>query len=97
MDRVYGSWDHAWPSVHGGLTIRSWSSVAAPGLGRSLGLSPMMPLGGGAVEMATQQRSTEAISGALMGRWFWARGWEIGAEVGAMDNGGALVVPFIGS
>jgi hypothetical protein len=56
----------------------------------------MMPLGGGAVEMVTQQRSTEAVGGALMGRWFWARGWEIGAEVGAMDNGGALVVPFIG-
>jgi hypothetical protein len=56
----------------------------------------MMPLGGGAVEMVTQQRSTEAVDGALMGRWFWARGWEIGAEVGAMDNGGALVVPFIG-
>jgi hypothetical protein len=32
-----------------------------------------------------------------MGIWFQARGGEIGAEVVAVDNGGALVVPFIGS
>jgi hypothetical protein len=27
----------------------------------------------------------------------WVRGGEIGAGVDAVDNGGALVVPFIGS
>jgi hypothetical protein len=61
----------------------------------SSGFSPMMPHGGGAVEMTTQQRSTEASGGAPMGRWFCARR-EIGAGVGAVDNGGAFLMPFIG-
>jgi hypothetical protein len=41
--------------------------------------------------------TTEVVGGApiSMGRWFRARGGEIGAEVGAVDNGGALVAPFI--
>jgi hypothetical protein len=42
--------------------------------------SPMVPLGGRAAEMVTQRRSTEAAGGALMGRWFWARGGEIRAR-----------------
>jgi hypothetical protein len=62
-----------------------------------LGFSPTTSLGGGAGEMAIRWRSTETIGGAMMGRWFQARGGEIGAEVGAVDNGGALVMPFIGS
>jgi hypothetical protein len=37
---------------------------------RSLGFSPIAPLGGGAVEMATRWRSTEVVSGASIGRWF---------------------------
>jgi hypothetical protein len=35
---------------------------------RLSGFSPMAPLGGGAAEMATRRRSTEAAGGALMGR-----------------------------
>jgi hypothetical protein len=35
---------------------------------RSYGFSPMVLLGGGAAEMATRRRSTEAAGGALMGR-----------------------------
>jgi hypothetical protein len=57
----------------------------------------MTPLGGGVVEMATRRRSTEAGSGALMGRWSSARGGEIGVGVGTMDNGAALIASFIGS
>jgi hypothetical protein len=38
---------------------------------RSLGFSPMAPLGGGAVEMVGWWCSTEAAGGTLMGRWFW--------------------------
>jgi hypothetical protein len=64
---------------------------------RSCGFSPIAPLGAGAAEMATRRRSTEAVDGASMGRWFWARRGEIGAGVGAMDNGGALITSFIGS
>jgi hypothetical protein len=52
---------------------------------------------GEAVEMATQRCSTEVIDGALMGRWFRTRGGDIGAGVSAVDNGGALIAPFIGS
>jgi hypothetical protein len=63
---------------------------------RSSGFSPMAPLGGGAVEMATRRHSIEAVGVAPMGRWFQMRGWEIGAEVGAVDNGGALIISFIG-
>jgi hypothetical protein len=43
--------------------------------------------------MATRRHSTEAVSGAPMGRWFR----KIGVRVGAVDNRCALVVPFIGS
>jgi hypothetical protein len=64
---------------------------------RSSGFSSMMPLGGGVAQMATRRCSTEAVGGAPMGRWFRAEGEEIGAGVGAVDNGGALVAPFIGS
>jgi hypothetical protein len=63
---------------------------------RSCGFSPIAPLRAGAVEMATRRCSTEAVDGASMGRWFWARRGEIGAGVGAMDNRGALVMTFIG-
>jgi hypothetical protein len=63
---------------------------------RLSGFSPMTPLGGGATEMAIQQRSKEAAGGAPMGRWFRMRGGEIGVRVGTVDNRGALVVLFIG-
>jgi hypothetical protein len=32
--------------------------------------SPMVPVGGGAAEMAIQRRLTKAAGGALLGRWF---------------------------
>jgi hypothetical protein len=48
----------------------------------------MAPLGGGVVEMLTRRCSIEAASGAPIGRWFRARGEEIGVEVGVVDNGG---------
>jgi hypothetical protein len=57
----------------------------------------MAALGGEAAEMATQQCSTEAVVRALIWRWLRVRGGEIGTGVGAVDNGGALIVPFIGS
>jgi hypothetical protein len=62
---------------------------------RSSGFSPMAPLGGGAAEMVGRWCSIEAADGALMGRWFWARGEEIGARVGVMENV-ELSMPFIG-
>jgi hypothetical protein len=62
---------------------------------RSSGFSQMAPLGGRAAVMATRWCTTNAVGGASMGRWFWARGGEIGAVVGAVDNGAALVAPFI--
>jgi hypothetical protein len=77
------------------MDSRPWGGVAAPGLRRSSWFSPMMSaLGGEATEMATQRRSIEAVGGAMMGRWFRARGGEIRAGVDAIDNGGALVTPF---
>jgi hypothetical protein len=64
MDRVYVSRDHGWLSNHGGLTTMGWrgSSRAREVIvtawrerGRSSsGFSPMAPLGGGAVEMASR-------------------------------------------
>jgi hypothetical protein len=62
---------------------------------RSSGFSPMTPLRGGVVEMTIRQHSTEVVDGAPMGRWFRERGEGIGAGVGAMDNGGALIALFI--
>jgi hypothetical protein len=105
MDQVYGSRDHDWLSVRGGLTTMGWRGRSGPReivvisrrkRERSSGFSPMAPLGSGAVEMATRRRSAEAAGGAPMGRWFRARGGEIGVRVGAVDNGGALVTSFIG-
>jgi hypothetical protein len=64
---------------------------------RSSGFSSTAPLGDGAAEITTQRRSTEAVDGALTGRWFRVRGGEIGAGVGVVDNGGALVAPLIRS
>jgi hypothetical protein len=63
----------------------------------SLGFSPIVPLGGRVAETATRRCSIEAASGAPMGRWFRVRGGEIGAGVDAVDNGGALIAPFIGA
>jgi hypothetical protein len=57
---------------------------------RSSEFSPIAPLDGGAAEMAGRRRSTEAVGGAPMVRWFRARGGVIGAEVGVVENGGAL-------
>jgi hypothetical protein len=108
MDRVYGSRDHDCLSVRGGLATmgqggcsRAQKVVVIAERERERGrrlseFSPMTPLGGGAAEMATRRRSTEATGGALMGRWFRAQGEEIGAGVGAVDNGGAIITPFIG-
>jgi hypothetical protein len=47
----------------------------------------MASLGGGAIKMVTRQRSIEAVGGAPMGRWFRARGGEIGGGVCVVDNG----------
>jgi hypothetical protein len=57
----------------------------------------MASLGGGTAEMDTRQCSIDVAGGALIERWFRTRGGEIGAEVDAVDNGGALITPFIGS
>jgi hypothetical protein len=57
----------------------------------------MVPLEGGVAEMTKRWHSTEAAGGALMAKWFRTRGGEIGAAVGAVDNGGALIAPFIAS
>jgi hypothetical protein len=62
---------------------------------RSSGFSPMTPLEGGAAEMVIQRRSTEAAGGVPMGRWFRTRGGEIRVRVDTVDNGGALIMPFI--
>jgi hypothetical protein len=81
MDWVYRSRDHGWLLVHGGLATMerrdrsgAWEVIVIAWRERerrrSLVFSPMVPLGGGAVEMATRQRSTEAVSGAPMGRCF---------------------------
>jgi hypothetical protein len=95
------------------VDLRPWGHVTALRLGRSevvmiahthrererssLGFSPIVPLGGRVAETATRRCSIEAASGAPMGRWFRARGGEIGAGVDAVDNGGALIAPFIGA
>jgi hypothetical protein len=81
MDQIYGSWDHNCLLVHDGLVTIGWRRrfgarevvVIARREMRSLGFSPMTPLGGGAAEMVTQQRSTKVVSGAPMERWFRAR------------------------
>jgi hypothetical protein len=57
----------------------------------------MAPLGGGAMKMATRQWSTEVTGGASMERWFRARAGEIGVTIDAVDNGGGVIMPFIGS
>jgi hypothetical protein len=57
----------AWPRQ--GLRGRHDSSERERG---SLGFSPMVPLGGRAVEMAIRRCLTEAVGGASMGRWFRA-------------------------
>jgi hypothetical protein len=87
IDRFYGSRDHGWLSIHGGLVTmgRRDCSGAREVIviaqrerererrRRKLSeFSPMVPLRGGAVEMATRQRSTEVAGGALMERWFQA-------------------------
>jgi hypothetical protein len=46
--------------------------------------------------MVTRRCSIEATGGAPMERWFWARGGDNEARVGAVDNKGALIAPFIG-
>jgi hypothetical protein len=108
---VSGSPDHDWLSVHGGLMTMGQCGrfgaleviVAAQRerererRRRSLGFSPMASLGGGTAEMDTRQCSIDVAGGALIERWFRTRGGEIGAEVDAVDNGGALITPFIGS
>jgi hypothetical protein len=74
-DRVYGSQDHDWLSVHDGLTTMGWHSrsraqevvVIAHRERRSSRFSPMTQLGGGVMEMATRRHSTKATSGAPMG------------------------------
>jgi hypothetical protein len=92
MARVYGSRDHGWLSIHGGLTTMGRCSrfeareviviARRERERRSLGFSPMSPLGGGAMKMTSRRHSTEATSGTPMGRWFWARKGEIEAGGG---------------
>jgi hypothetical protein len=66
MDRVYGSQDHGWLSVHCGLTTMgrrdrsgAWEIIVIAQRERerrrrkSSEFSPMAPLGGAAVEMVT--------------------------------------------
>jgi hypothetical protein len=66
MDRVYGSRDPDWFSVHSGLTTMGWCGRSGAQeviviarrerereRERSSEFSPMTPLGGGAEEMAT--------------------------------------------
>jgi hypothetical protein len=82
MDRVYGSHDHDWLSVHGGLAIKERCGCSGAHkvimMARRerererereevVGFSPMVPLGGGAAEMVTRRRSAEAAGGAPMG------------------------------
>jgi hypothetical protein len=83
MDQIYRSRDHGWLLVHGGLATMerrdrsgAWEVIVIAWRererkrGRSLAFSPMVPLGGGAAEMATRRLSTEAVGGAPMGRCF---------------------------
>jgi hypothetical protein len=80
MNQVYKSQDHGWLLVHGGLTTmrqrgryRARKVIVTTQRERergSSGFSPMMPLGGGAAEMATRRPSSEAAGDALMWRWF---------------------------
>jgi hypothetical protein len=82
MDRVYESRDHSWLSIHGGLATmeRCDRSEAREVVviaqrereRRLLEFSPMTPLAGGAMEMATRWCSIEEAGGAPMGRWFRA-------------------------
>jgi hypothetical protein len=60
------------------------------------GCPGFLPLVGKAAKMATRRHSTEVADGAPMERWFWTGLGEIGARVGAVDNRGALITPFIG-
>jgi hypothetical protein len=85
MDQDYGSRDHDWLSVHGGLaTMEQRGRFGAQEVvvitqrerergreRRPSGFSSMAPLGVGATEIATRRRSTEVVGGASMGRWFW--------------------------
>jgi hypothetical protein len=91
MNRVYGSQDHVWLSVYGGLVTMGLHgrSEAREVIviaqrerereSRSSGLSSMVPLGDGAAEMARWRHSTEVVGGAPMERWFRVQGGEIGA------------------
>jgi hypothetical protein len=77
IDQVYGSRDHCWLSVYGGLVTMGRCScsgaqkviVTAWRERRSSGFSPIAPLGGGAMKIVTQRRSTKAADGSPMGRW----------------------------
>jgi hypothetical protein len=95
---AFGAWwthDHGamWP-LRGSEGHRDRSEIERER--RSSGFLPMAPLGGATAEMSTRRRSTKVDDGAPMGRWFWARGGEIGTGVSAIDNGAALVALFIG-
>jgi hypothetical protein len=46
--------------------------------------------------MTTRRHSIEAVGGAPLGRSFRVPGGEIGAGLGVVDNGDALITPFIG-
>jgi hypothetical protein len=100
MDWVYGSRNHDWLFVHGGLAtmgrrgrsgsqefvVIAWKERERE-RGGCLGCHQWRHL-----EMTTRQHSIEVADGALMGRWFWARGGEIGAGVSVKDNEGVLVM-----
>jgi hypothetical protein len=82
MDQVYGSQDHGWLLVHGGLMTmgqrdrsEAWEVIVIAQRERqrrSSGLLPMAPLEDGATKMATRRCSIEATGGSPMGRWFQA-------------------------
>jgi hypothetical protein len=92
---AFGAWwthDHGamWP-LRGSEGHRDRSEIE-----RERGGVVRVLTNGATAKMSTRRRSTKVDDGAPMGRWFWARGGEIGTGVSAIDNGAALVALFIG-
>jgi hypothetical protein len=100
MYRVYESRDHGWLSIHDGLVTmgrcscsRVWEVVVIARRERER--EEEEEVIGVLINSTTRRISVEAAVGALIGRWFQARRREIGARVGAVDNGCVLSMPFI--
>jgi hypothetical protein len=82
MEHVYGSRDHNWRSFHGGLMtmgrhghfgaqeviVIAWKETERERERRLSEFSPITPLGAGVTKMVIRRHSTEATSGASMGR-----------------------------